>query len=216
MRILDWFLDLLYPKRCAFCHKLIEGENPVCRECSKKLPYALGIGQEQQLAHGIRCYSPLYYEGYVRDSLLRYKFHSAVGYAEVYAEFLSKCIDENEISCDSITWVPLSRRRLRSRGYDQARLLAEALARKCALPCGGSLRKLRNNPAQSRSGNAARRKANVSGIYAPLDEASVDGKRLLLVDDIVTTGATLLECAKELKSAGAKEVTCITVARSRE
>ncbi len=216
MKILDWILDLLYPKRCVFCHRLIEGADPVCRACRKSLPYTAGIGQEQQLAKGIKCYSPFYYEGNVRQSLLRYKFHGTVGYGEVYGEFLSNCIDENEISCDSITWVPLSRKRLRRRGYDQARLLAEALAGRQDLSCEAQLRKCRNNPAQSLTGDAAKRRANVAGVYALRPDAAVSGKRLLLVDDIVTTGATLLECARVLKTAGAKEVTCITVARRRE
>ncbi|MBR1456035.1 MAG: ComF family protein [Oscillospiraceae bacterium] len=216
MSLIDRILDLLYPRKCVFCHRLIEGDDPVCGNCRRKLPYTQGAAQKIQLTKRTDCFAPLYYEGDVRGSLLRYKFHGATAYAEVYGEFLSKCIDENGISCDSITWVPLSRKRLRTRGYDQARLLAEAVSARCGLPCERLLKKLRNTPAQSKTGAAAQRKANVSGVYAPADEESIRGKRILLVDDIVTTGATLTECVRTLEAAGAAGVVCLAVARKRD
>ena len=152
----------------------------------------------------------------VRRSLLRYKFQGLRIYAELYGEFLAKCIDENPISCDSITWVPLSRKRLRKRGYDQARLLAEELSRQTGLPCVPMLRKIRNNPAQSGTGDAKKRRENVKGVYEALSEEEIAGRRILLVDDIVTTGATLSECASVLKKAGAKEVSAMTLARRKD
>ena len=216
MKLLNWLLDLLYPRRCAFCHKLTEDGSLLCPACRKTLPYTKGTMQKQKLPFIDGCLSPLYYEGDVRQSLLRYKFHSATAYAEVYGEFLAKCIDENGISCDSITWVPLSRGRLRSRGYDQARLLAEELARRQGFPCEALLRKLRNNPAQSGTGSLEKRRANVQGVYQVIRPQAVQGKRILLLDDIVTTGSTLSECARMLRMAGAKQVMAATVARGRD
>jgi len=215
MRAIDWILDLLYPRRCAFCHRLIEGEETVCARCRRELPYTAGAGREQKFPFVSRCVSPLYYEGDVRRSLLRYKFRGLTGYAEIYGEFLSKCIDETEISCDIITWVPLSARRLRRRGYDQAGLLAAELSRRRAILCRPLLRKLRDNPAQSGTGSPEKRRANVAGVYETVDAAQLQGLRVLLVDDIVTTGATLSECARMLKSAGAAQVFAATVARGR-
>ncbi len=214
MRMLERLLDLLFPRRCAFCHRLIESEDPVCRDCRRRLPYTLGEGQKLRLREA-DCYAALYYEGDVRSSLLRYKFHAATGYAKVYGEFLAKCVDENGISCDSISWVPLSRRRLRRRGYDQAELLARELSARTGIPCVRTLRKLRHTPAQSKTGDAVRRKANVAGAYALAEGAEISGRRILLLDDIVTTGATLSECVKLLKAAGAAELICLVVARKR-
>lgn len=215
MKIFDWILDLLYPRRCAFCHRLIEGEEAVCARCRKALPYTAGAGGEQKFPFVSCCVSPLYYEGDVRQSLLRYKFRGLTAYAEIYGEFLSKCIDESDISCDIITWVPLSARRLRRRGYDQARLLAEDLSRRSAIECRPLLRKTRDNPAQSGTGSAEKRRANVTGIYEAVDPDRLKGSRVLIVDDIVTTGATLSECARTLKSAGAAQVFAAAVARAR-
>lgn len=214
--LLNRALALLYPTRCAFCHNLMPWDVPVCRHCLDTLPRTEGAAQSQRLSHISRCVSPLYYEGYVRDSLLRYKFRSLSGYAKIYGEFLAKCIDENGISCDSITWVPLSRRRKLSRGYDQAQLLAEELSRRTGLPCLRMLRKIRNNPAQSGIGSPAARKANAAGAYRAVSPDRFAGQRVLLVDDIVTTGATLSECASVLRKAGAAEVFAVTVARGRK
>ena len=214
--LIDRILNLLYPPRCVFCHNLMPEDVPVCEHCRRTLPYTEGAGQSQTFAHISACVSPLYYEGTVRDSLLRYKFHSLTGYAKIYGDFLTKCLDENGISCDSITWVPLSKRRRRLRGYDQAQLLAAELAGRRGVPCEALLRKIRNNPAQSGSGGPAARKANVAGVYRAAAPEKIAGRRILLVDDIVTTGATLSECARMLKQAGAVEVLAVTVARSRK
>ena len=78
------------------------------------------------------------------------------------------------------------------------------------------LKKHTDVPAQSGVGSVEKRRANINGVYAVADEELVRGRRILLIDDIVTTGATLSECAKTLKAAGAAEVLCCTLARSRE
>lgn len=215
MKVIDWLLDLIYPPRCAFCRRLLDRqEKGVCRFCRPKLPYVPADGQVQHFRNVDKCLSPLYYHGSVKDSLHRYKFGGATAYADIYSEFIVKCIDENQISCDSITWVPLSRRRLRKRGYDQAELLAKLIAKHLGQRPVRLLKKLRDTPPQSRTGSAEKRRANIAGAYACLRPALVQGKRILLVDDIVTTGATLSEAAKVLKNAGAKEVICATLARS--
>ena len=215
MKVVDWLLDLVYPPRCAFCRRLLDRrEKGVCRFCRPKLPYVPADGQVQHFRYVDKCLSPLYYHGSVKDSLHRYKFGGATAYADIYSEFIVKCIDENQISCDSITWVPLSRRRLRKRGYDQAELLAKLIAKHLGQRPVRLLKKLRDTPPQSQTGSPEKRRANIAGAYACLRPERVRGKRILLVDDIVTTGATLSEAAKVLKKAGAKEVICATLARS--
>ena len=94
-------------------------------------------------------------------------------------------------------------------------MLAEEISRLTEKPCERLLIKTSDNPAQSSLKSAEDRKKNVKGVYRPTDLASINGKEILLVDDIATTGATLNECARVLKQAGAKEVNAVTVARSR-
>lgn len=215
MKILEELLELLYPTRCAFCHRLTEHRQKVCSRCLAALPRVPETAQKQHFSHVSTCVSPLWYEGDVRQSLLRYKFGGRQFYADIYADFVVKCIDENGITCDSITWAPLSRRRLRKRGYDQARLLAEAIAARMGLPCERMLVKKRNNPPQSRTQKASERRANVQGVYEAAPGVELTGRRVLLVDDIVTTGSTLSECAAILRHSGASDVAAATVARAR-
>ena len=215
MKSFDLLLELLFPRKCTFCHRLTQNGAAVCPRCREKLPYTQ-FSARQDFPHLEACFSPLYYTDTVRQSLLRYKFGGLRMYAAVYGEFLAKCIDENHVSCDSITWVPLSRQRLRTRGYDQARLLAEDLSRRLSVPCEPLLRKKRNNPRQSVTGNAEKRRRNVKGVYEALPSADLKGKRVLLVDDIVTTGATLSEAASVLRKAGAASVIGLTLARRKE
>ncbi len=213
-KLAAFLLDLLYPPKCCFCGKLsAEG---ICPACQKKLPYTQEQSCRQRFPYVKSCVSPLYYEGEVRASMLRYKFHGLSAYGETYGRLMAKAIDEIGFSCDIITWVPLSRQRKRKRGYDQAEILASELAAYCDLPCMPLLKKIRNNPAQSGSGNAAKRKANVSGCYSAVNEQLMQGKSVLLVDDVVTTGATLSECARVLRQAGCDAVYAAALARSKE
>ena len=216
MRIFEALLDLLFPPRCAFCRRLLsDGVRGVCGACRGRLPWVPLTAQDSAIKALAKCVAPLYYEGTVRESLLRYKFSGLTAYGQVYAEFVAKCIDENEISCDIITWAPLSRRRLRKRGYDQARLIAEAAASILSLPCEGLLKKTRHTRPQSSIDGAAARATNAAGVYACTNPERVGGRRVLIIDDIVTTGSTLSECAGVLRAAGADAVYAAAVARSR-
>lgn len=209
-------MDLIYPPRCAFCHAFVKnGRVLVCDECKRTLPYTSNHGK-QKVPYSAGCVAPLYYENDVRQSLHRFKFSSCTGYARAYAPYLAECIREAYGSeFDLISWVPISRRRMHFRGYDQAQLLARAVGREFGMRPVRTLRKTRNNPPQSRTGDAEKRKRNVAGVYAAVRAERFADKRVLLLDDIVTTGATLSECAKTLGLAGAEKVLCAAVARSR-
>lgn len=207
-------LDLLFPPRCPFCRTLLRDyEKSLCRKCSSSLPRVPETADSQSFRHIERCVSPLYYTGKVRDSLLRYKFGGLRVYAKTYAALMAERLEKRELSFDVITWVPLSAKRLRSRGYDQARLLAEEIAKRCGIECRRLLIKTADTPPQSGTHSRQERKANVKGVYRPDALPMIQGKNILLVDDIVTTGSTLDECARVLKASGAKSVSAVTVAR---
>ena len=217
MRLLDWVLDLVYPPRCVFCHKFLErGEEPVCAHCRSHIPYT-HKGGEQTGDFFSLCVSPLYYEDDVRESVLRYKFHETTGYAAVYGKLVAECITEHlEGRYDLISWVPLSPKRLKERGYDQAKLLARAVAKQLGTQAVSTLEKHKNVARQSSVGSPEKRRANISGAYRVPKPDVVAGQRVLLLDDIITSGSTLSECARTLRTAGAKEVLCATVARAAD
>ena len=215
---LGTLLDLLFPPRCVFCRRLLRrGEEGICSRCQQELPWALGAEAEQTGEFFSLCASPLWYQDQVRASFHRYKFKGVRGYSRTYGRLVAQCVQDHLAGrYDLITWVPLSRARLRQRGYDQAMLLASAAALELDDVAAETLRKVRDTEAQSGLGkNDASRRANVLSAYQVTDPALVEGRRVLLIDDVVTTGSTLSECARVLRTAGAADVVCAALARAR-
>lgn len=216
MKLRQRLLNLLFPPKCPFCRRVVD-QPRVCEDCRRTLPWTGGDEQEQTLSCGIPCAAPLWYEDAVRQGLLRFKFGGAAGAAEALGELIARCAAERFFGqFDIVTWVPVSAKRLRRRGYDQAELLARAACRRWETAPAELLHKTVDNPAQSGlSGGPAERRANVLGAYEPVRREKIAGCRVLLVDDIVTTGSTLCECARTLQDAGAQAVVCVAVARTR-
>lgn len=215
MKLLDALANLLFPPKCVLCRELLPREQTdLCRACRLEVPMAT-VGKEKHpyLAGWTAVW---YYDGVVRQSLLRFKFSGARSYAGAYGRMLAmKLTRDFPEGFDLLTWVPVSKRRRFRRGYDQVALLAASVGRELGMKPIPTLRKRRNNPPQSGIHGQAQRRANVLGAYVVRDGEAVAGKRILLLDDIITTGATAGECARMLLTAGAKEVTCAAVAAAR-
>lgn len=208
-------LDLLFPPKCPFCGRVME-QTGVCAACEKTLPWTEGNDALRECEGNIRCAAPLWYEGAVRDGILRFKFQGAAASAAPLGELVARCAAEHfSGEFDTVTWVPVGRKRLRKRGYDQSRLLAERACRLWGTKPVQLLKKTQDNPAQSTLTEPSARRANVLGVYEAADEAKICGRRILLVDDVRTTGMTLAECARVLKEAGAADVICISIAQTR-
>ena len=213
-KLTDWVLDLFFPTRCIFCRKLISPGRPrICPSCMDTLPTA--DHDERKGDFFSLCVSALYYDDRVRDAIHRYKFEGNSAYYYAFGEQVaSRVYEALSGKYDIITWVPLAPDRLRRRGYDQSELIARNAASRLRKPVVRTLKKRRGVHPQSLTKGAEGRKANISGAFSVIDEKRVLGKRVLLVDDIVTTGATLSECARMLLMSGAEEVLCATLARA--
>lgn len=213
----NWLLDLLFPPRCIFCGKLLSsGERDFCARCQRELPWLEGPAAEQKGEFFSLCAAPLRYQGAVRDSIRRYKFKGRQGYHKAYGKLVAQCVHDHLAGrYDLITWVPLSEKRKRERGYDQAFLLASAAALELGDVAVETLRKARNTDPQSGLEEESARRANVLGAYTAVDPELVAGKRVLLIDDVVTTGSTFSECARTLRTVGAADVVCAALARAR-
>ena len=217
MKITNRILELLFPSKCTFCRQLLDDHyTKICPKCKKDLPYTKNGG----ILKGnffTACISPLYYEEKVRDALLRYKFQRMTVYAECFGGMIAECAEEYiDSHVDIISWVPLSKRRLRKRGYDQAQLLAIEVSKRLGIPCIPTLKKIRHTKPQSRTGDMSKRRSNISGAYTAINIEVIEGKRILLIDDIVTTGSTFSECARTLGMAGADRVYCAAAASKRK
>lgn len=207
---------LLFPPKCPFC-KNVQDKPGICPKCEAALPWTEDKDTLREGPGGLRCAAPLWYEDLARDGLLRLKFQNASAAAEPLGELIARCAAEHfSGEFDTVTWVPVSHKRLRERGYDQAQLLAEAACRLWDTKPVRLLKKSTHNLAQSGIRDAAARRANVLGVYEPVDPEQIRGKRILLIDDICTTGATLTECVRVLRDAGAADVLCAAVAQTRQ
>ena len=214
MSLLSALLDLIFPAKCPFCGRVLDRPG-ICDTCRGELPWTEGADALRRGPGGFLCSAPLWYQGLAREGLHRFKFRGMSSAAAPLGELIAGCAAEHFSGAfDTVTWVPVSPRRLRQRGYDQARLLAEEAARVLEVPALPLLSKTRDTPPQSGLEEAGQRRANVLGVYRAPDAAA--GLRVLLADDVVTTGSTLSECARTLLTAGAAEVVCVTLAQARK
>lgn len=204
--LLTWLIDLLYPPKCVLCgESLPSGKEQLCPKC-KNLPDQSRTIRREGTRFSL-CVSALPYRDPFRASILRYKFNGSSFYSEIYGKILADAVRQRIAGkFDLITYIPLNWRRRRKRGYDQAKLLAEALGRELDVAVVKTLVKVKNVKPQSTQPSAAARRKNIRGVYRAKNAAAFAGKRVLLVDDILTTGSTMSEAAGVLRDNGAKTV----------
>ena len=216
MKLLTALLGLLYPPKCPFCGQVLErGEAGMCALCQGELPWTDGPGGP--VAGCDACLSPLWYRDGVRDAVHRYKFNGGAAHAALFGELMAQCLSDRwDGGVDLVTWAPLHPKRKKRRGYDQAELLARRVGELAGIPAGPTLEKIRATGTQSQLQEEADRRANVAGAYRALPGTELTGLQVVLVDDVLTTGATLSECARTLRLAGAETVVCATLARAEK
>jgi len=180
-----------------------------CPACEAKAP-ARDIEGE---ADFFRYTAGFLFEGPVKDLVHRYKYSGAKYLGEKMALLLTDTLQEKALHADSITNVPLHRKKRRKRGYDQSEVLARALAEHSGIPYESTLKRIVDTPTQTNL-DRSRRIANVKGAFET--SADVRGKCILLVDDVLTTGSTAAECARTLLKSGAREVRILTFAKAAD
>jgi len=194
-------LNCLLPKRCVFCRKSC-GDG-LCADCQDRLPW-----RSPPDANGV--VAPLYYRDAVRPALLRYKFRGFSGYAGTLGALIAQAAADSRIKADVVTWAPCGFWRRWTRGYDQSGKLARVVSKRLGLPAEKLLIKKRGVKSQTKMAGDEARRENARGAFKA--KYSPRGKRVLLVDDIYTTGATAAACRAALLNAGASEVVCCAVA----
>ncbi len=228
-------MDLVYPRVCEACGgaggtdassicwdcraALIPVTDPMCELC--------GDPVDGCIRHAYRCSycmrrepafdlarSAVRYRGPAQPLIQALKYNGAVHVVQDLVPWMAACVRLNyaRLQPDAVTFVPLHPKKERERSYNQARLLAGGLARELCLPLAGTLARVRYTETQTNLDMETRRR-NMFGAFSVIGRGWVRGRRLLLVDDVMTTGATVNECARALKEAGAAGVYIITAAR---
>jgi ComF family protein len=219
-------LDLVFPALCPVCEATLGAgrRDPLCGTCWGSIarlgaPWCLVCGAALPCAT-CRATPPGYdyaraaalYEGGLRDALHAFKFGGRRALAGPLGDLAAEqCVGSLPDGIDALVPVPLARERERERGFNQAALLARRIGRRLAAPtrAGWLVRTRATRPQSDLS--AAERRANVRGAFRACEV--VAGRHVLLIDDILTTGATLDACARALRAAGARRVGVLTVAR---
>ncbi len=231
MKIGRMFKDLFFPPRCVFCDRVISRrEFPVCPACIEpKLPRIIETacphcGREKRLfctckrdsflTDGIA--APFYFEGAVQNGIYRLKKVQDTDRTRYFAEEMQEAAfrEFGDRPIDYVTAVPMSRRAYRDRGFNQAERLARVLSKDLHVPFAELLEKPIETGSQ-KGLKAEARRVNLLGVFDVNSRIPLCGKQILLVDDVVTTGATTNECAKMLKLAGADKVYVLALALTR-
>ena len=151
------------------------------------------------------------YEGTLRELIHLFKYGRMKPLAGTLAGYLASALPRDQ-QFDAVVPMPLHWRRRWQRGFNQSELLARRTARRCGIPMVNAVRRTRATAAQAGLSNA-RRRENVTGAFHVKKPNTVEGRRILLIDDVMTTGATASACALALKRAGAGSVTLLALAR---
>ncbi|MDO8730007.1 MAG: ComF family protein [Candidatus Omnitrophota bacterium] len=207
--------SLLFPSVCPSCRRPVESgpRDPLCAACLRTLPRCRFPGGK--LRHVDGTVSPFLYKGVCRDLVLALKYQGRTSLVPFLADRMAEEVVRHLglPPAERILPVPLHPTRLRERTFNQAELLARALADRMEIPCEGDLL-IRCRPTRPQAElTRDERSRNVRGAFDLRSGAGLKGSRLLLVDDILTTGATAEACAALLKKAGARSVWVVTAAR---
>lgn len=208
LKLLQWILRLFYPERCPYCGEILADRLTECETCRSQLPQEPRV---VQLPSGHACVAPFAYDGSVRRAILDYKFRGNSFNAESFAAALARAIEQTEWQPDVLTCIPLSQKSQRARGFNQSELAARKTAALLHKPYADLLVKCRNNLVQHEL-NAEQRRQNVVGVYRASQPQQLVGKKVLLIDDICTTGSTLAEGCRVLQQAGADKIYCAAIA----
>ncbi len=218
-------LRFLFPPKCIICEEIVENDRfAICERCIESLPQnkkaCVVCGTPLDTVYGPslcttcqkrrrpfrRAYVPFVYKDGIRKAILSMKFRRRPQIAKTLAAcILIEMRKQNADRPDIITFVPMHFIRLGTRGYNQAELIAKTLGEMLSVPVMATTRKTKHTPPQSKRRRRERMVA-LRDAYAPLRGVDLSGKRVLLMDDVITTGSTMEVLSRLLKTIGAKEV----------
>lgn len=217
--IISATLELIYYRdyKCLCCDKEIYNNDYLCTHCMKKL----NLYEETFFIndkYNVKCYTCDVYSSIMRNLILKLKYSNKFFVAEFFSKIIVDRIKDEELKVDLITFVPSTKKRKKKRGYNQAEVIAKYSANKIDKKCVSLLRKDEKTKDQIGLDSGDRRN-NVKRAFSicnwvRMRKDYIVGKSILIIDDVVTTGATAYNCAEILLEYGAKDVCIIALAKS--
>jgi len=214
--ILEQILNLFYPPMCGICGKL--NQNFLCQKCNNTLKNQAKFNVENFQKKEKYFKELLYifkYEGIIRKTILKYKFQEGSYLYKTFVNFILKNQKFFEFikSYDTIVPVPISKKRYKERGYNQSYLIAKEISKKTKLELQNRCIIKSKNVIEQSKLNKEEREKNIKGVYEIIDKENLQNKRIILVDDIYTTGNTVNECCRILQKAQPKSISVIVIAK---
>ncbi|MFU7516960.1 ComF family protein [Clostridium sp. HCS.1] len=199
----DELLDIIYPPKnsCIICQSEFVGICPLCKSKIKRVKEFNGV-----LSYG-------YYNGVLKKLILEFKYNKNFVAGSILVDFLCDMIIENQIDIDYIVYIPSSKKAIKNRGFNQCEYLAKEINKNLDISICNDVIKNKNVKEQKLLSKEERCK-NIKGAFKLKTDKNIKNKKLLLIDDVMTTGATLYECEKLLKENGALSIKMLTVAKS--
>lgn len=207
-------LNLIFPNVCGFCNQI--NKDSLCKNCELMLTkYEINCITKTQNKYFDYLFCALKYKDCVREKILQYKFFEN---SYLYKTFAKIIIKNKKIYgflklYDIIISVPMHKSKKAVRGYNQSELIASELAKQMELEFGKNILIKQINTKVQSTLTKTQRTENIKNAFAVMDFEKIKGKKVILIDDIYTTGSTVNECSKVLKQAGAKEICVVTIAK---
>jgi len=210
--IFKTFLDLVLPPVCYVCGRSCSSKYGLCEDCLDK------VNREKRFRDN-KCaedaWSCCYYKNTVKDCIHLFKYKGYTGLVDIFRDIMTDFIEKNKIQeqVDLIVPIPMYPAKKRERTYNHAEILASSVSKTFDIPVDvKNLKKIKWTTSQSEL-DRSKRLENVRGSFLAVDRKALFGRRVLLIDDVYTTGATINECVKVLSAAKAERVTSLTLAR---
>ena len=206
--------DILFLSKdyCYICKDELYSKKYVCNDCMSYFPAVDGIKYIEE----VKCYYPYIYEGKLKELIHKYKFKDSIYLYKVFGELLSDYITEKQIDFDIVIPVPLSRRKMYSRGYNQVELIADYIAKKLKRTMvKNGVVKIKNTKDQHLLSTKDRNK-NLSDSFKIEKLNELKDKKILLLDDIVTSGNTIGEIIKLLNSNGIFDIKALVIGSTKK
>jgi ComF family protein len=233
---LNWVSNLIFPQhiKCIFCERELNIKTPIetCEKCYDKLPLkngynlcekcgdeVVGMGNvclvcKSEVRYFEKAISPMFYKKPINQAIRKMKYSNAKYLFQPLAAYLAKEYYKYDFDLDFVVFVPMCVQSLKERGYNQSQLLAEEFAKITNLTVlGGVVEKIKKSRRQAELDLHQRHK-NIKGTFKVFGKDIIKGKKLLLIDDVLTSGATASEISKVLLKAGAEKVFVLTLART--
>lgn len=224
--IFDSFISLIYcgSNYCAACGSELddcmqkgENESPfyalLCSKCRETIDNCSEIKHMQRGKISVDAYSAVYYSFAVKELILKLKYQNNFNSGEVLGDLMIKTLEREKIEFDYVTFVPSGQNAMKKRGYNQSRVLALVISRKFRKPLINCIYKVKETKDQIGLGGYMRW-YNLKDNFKIMHANKIKNKNILLVDDVITTGATAFYCSEALTQSGSGKVTVLTAARS--